>query len=328
MNAIEIVLGIVIGIPVAIAMGIFQLVRGGFRLAAKAFASRETKAVLVQPAMVEPASAPAPGATTSAAGQVVTATVSQLRSVADKHVSVVFNDNFTASVSYHPTEQLVRRRVRAIKAPAAELMKHLYMREVFDLPDVQMTEGVTFEQAVLDTETIGKKFIEELLSAKEPKFFAFAPADQAKSAPVDPAESARALAILRGAVHAADNKAAEPVNLTAPEPDTTVSVRPNARRTGTVTTGRVISFGMKKMMFQSKVKSEPDRPGETFEALIEMDDGEQAALRGVVLQEKFKEQDVRVDDYVEIHSLGQTQVTVGKESKKRNEFEVKILARA
>lgn len=336
MNAVEALLGIMIGIPVAIAMGMFYLVRGAGRLIAKAFAAGAVE-VTAGTAIVNPSTggqtvALALAATT-AIGQVANATVpvgpSALRSVADKHVLVVFNDNFTASVSSHPAENLVRRKLRAIKAPAAELMKHLYLKEVFDLPDVELTPGVTFEQAVLDTEAIGKQFIEELLSAKEPQYFQFAPAlakSNAISTPVDPAEAARALALLRVAVHAAEDQSPAAVVPAVPEGQTRVVQ--SKRRTQEITTGVVADFGMKKMFFQSKIKTQPDKPGETFEVIIDLGNGEQAALRGVVLQEKFREQDVRVGDHVEIHSLGKTKVTIDGETKNRNEFEVKILERA
>ncbi|ABD71963.1 hypothetical protein Rfer_4276 (plasmid) [Rhodoferax ferrireducens T118] len=266
-------------------------------------------------------------------------TASTLRTVADFHVSVQFSDSFTASVSVYKNENMARRKIRAISPAAVELMRTLYLRESFDLPDVNLVNGVTYEDAVLDTESIGIKFIEDLLSSKGPRYFNLAPPavvvgpgtkDVYKPAPVaDPEASARALAILRGELagsEGAKHEAAvnEPA---ASSSHATVKVEQKPKRPARAfTVGRVVEFGMRKMMFQSNGGTGDGDA--VFEALIDCE-GECTSLRGVRLQELFTENNVSTGDSVEIISLGRTRVTLaGGEQKFRNEFQLKVLERA
>lgn len=264
-----------------------------------------------------------------------------LRTLADFHVCVQFSDSFTASVSVHKAEKVARRKLRAVSTAAGALMRTLYLRESFDLPDVKLENGVTYEDAILDTETIGMRFIEDLLSKKSPQYFRCAPPSVVVGAGsndvfkpalvVDPETTARSLAILRGDIAVAEGirndavaKEAAPA-MQASDAQVQQKIKRTARA---FTVGRVIEFGMRKMMFNTDAQGKAGNPGTTFEAMIECENAECVSLRGVRLEELFKEHQVSTGDHVEIISLGRTRVTIGNETKARNEFELKVLQRA
>jgi hypothetical protein len=264
-----------------------------------------------------------------------------LRTLADFHVCVQFSDSFTASVSVHKAEKVARRKLRAVSTAAGALMRTLYLRESFDLPDVKLENGVTYEDAILDTETVGMRFIEDLISKKSPQYFRCAPPSVVVGAGsndlfkpalvVDPETTARSLAILRGDIAVAEGirndavaKEAAPA-MQASDAQVQQKIKRTARA---FTVGRVIEFGMRKMMFNTNAQGKAGNPGTTFEAMIECENAECVSLRGVRLEELFKEHQVSTGDHVEIISLGRTRVTIGNETKARNEFELKVLQRA
>lgn len=347
-NALETVVGMGIAIVVIPFAAAFYVIKGLVWLTKQAFARSEQHGTTstVDALATQSQTAPAIHVIDSAEVRAQTVLIEQsllaaeprstqhLRSVADFHITVQFSDSFTATVSVFKEEKVVRRKIRAISMAAGELMRTLYLRESFDLPDVKLENGRTYEDAVLDTETLGIRFIEDLLSPKAPQYFKIPPPpvvvgvgsnDVSKSVQADPEATARALAILRGEAASSDGSIenAASTDTCAQSSHATVRVEQKpARRARAITVGKLLEAGMRNMLFQT------NNTGPTFEALIECDDGEFTSLRGVRLQELFKENGIEVGDHIEVVSLGRTQVTIpGGESKFRNEYQVKVLKR-
>lgn len=338
MNLFEMALGLI----AAIVYGAFALVKwvltGVARLLLRAVDPAPVVAPTpastpqtssASPALLVPAAAVMPAAPVAAAATP--------RTIADFHVLVQFSDSFTASVSVHKAEQIVRRKMRAISEPAAQLMRSLYLKESFDLPDVKLGDGVTYEDAILNTESVGMRFIQELLSTKGPQEFVL-PAqpvatgvgtpDPFKAPVVDPEQAARSLAMLRGEAAAVANVAETAPSATPQSAPATVRVSGQGikRTAKAFAVGRVLEFGYRVMQFQSGKDGSTGREGKTFEAVIECDNGDCVSHRGVRLEELFKENGVKVGDRVEVVSLGRTRVTLADgEPKFRNEFNVRVL---
>jgi hypothetical protein len=248
--------------------------------------------------------------------------VKGLQKIADRHVCIQFNACFSASVSLYRQDARASRKIRATSNAAGILMRSLYLRESFDLPDVSLENGVSFDDVVVDTETQGMRFIEDLLSNSGAGYFSETKLpsrvtdSKDQQAPADMEATARALAILRG-----EMAAVQPGNLADSVAEVgKTEIQPaqqrSSRKPNGVTTGRVVEYGMRKLLFSSG--------GESFEATLECRGGDFVSFRGVRLQEKFVEHQVQIGDEVEIHSLGKTQVG---EKKSRNEYEVKVLER-
>jgi hypothetical protein len=256
---------------------------------------------------------PAPQAMQSAAGNPWV--------VSDYIVNVKFNDAFSASVSVFNSKKVAIRKLRAISPASAILMRNIYGREGFDLPDFQITNGRTVEDAVLETEQIGMKFIEDLLGKPASYFQATPTGSQLEDKTIsDPETTARALAILRGEL--ADEKTpAQRVQPSEPPAGADAAQQRRYKRKAIgITKGVVTEMGMRKMLFKGGAS--------TFEATIHRDDGEFVSFRGVRLNELFQENGVKPGDKVEIEALGTTTVDVGDEKRTRNEFKVKILEAA
>lgn len=257
--------------------------------------------------------------------EVALAEVAGLRSIADCHVNVVFNDSFTASVALHSREGLVRRKMRAVSEAAGTLMRDTYGRETWELPDFQLQGGLTIEDAILDTERLGVRFLKGLLSGTSPA------RDAPTNTPVPASEEAvgpRALAILRADDEGTRVTESQPAPPPA-EMTTTMRVR---RAPGEVTRGIVVECGHRALIWQGGSRRNGEQ-GTTFEAILEVEDGSTASFRGVRLQEQFAQHEVYVGDLVEITSLGRTKVDIRGdkgtvERGMRNEFQVKVLERA
>jgi len=250
-----------------------------------------------------------------------------LRSIADYHVNVVFNDSFTASVALHSREGLVRRKMRAVSEAAGTLMRDTYGRETWDLSDYQLEGSLTLEDAILDTERLGVKFLKGLLSSTGPSPENVPPNSPASA--TDEATYSRANALLRAEDPAPSGSAKAAPATPPPEVATTVRVR---RGPGEVTRGIVVECGYRALIWQGGHRRSGQQ-GTTFEAILEVDDGSTASFRGVRLQEQFSQHDVHVGDLIEITSLGRTKVDIrgdegSVERGMRNEFQVRVLERA
>lgn len=262
------------------------------------------------------------------------------RDIANYHASVIFSDDFSASIAVFKTTGLVRRKVRAISAAASMLMLELYTRDTFELPDLTLSDTVTLDKIVLDTEAIGIRFIEDLLKKKDPKYFGLSgnlltPNTQlaepqqsgsgeiVKQLPPDETKEqalARSLALLRGSMASVDQ---------------TVAIAPAEMKTGVVVTkreskgtvvGRIQTMGMRDIPPTNGKKGYA-----TFEATLLQNDGQHVSFRGVRLNELFVENGVKEGDLVEIQSLGRTKVAATQEDERptyRNEFLVKVLENA
>lgn len=341
-NLLETIVGVGVALVICILAIPYFAIKGIIWLAKNR--ADPSKAPTVAPLVGQAAGQPAAAALNADKRDPVTvgpSTDQMLRTLADFHVCVQFSDSFTASVSVHKKEKVVRRKIRAISESAGELMRTLYLRESFDLPDVRLENGVTYEDAILDTETVGMRFIEDLLSNKSPQYFRCVPPavvvgagsnDVFKPAlAADPETTARSIAILRGDIAVAEgirNDAVAKEAVPAMQASAAQVQQKTKREARAFTVGRVIEFGMRKMMFNTDAQGKAGNPGTTFEAMIECENGECVSLRGVRLEELFKEHQVILGDHVEVISLGRTRVTVGNETKARNEFELKVLQRA
>jgi len=249
-----------------------------------------------------------------------------LRSIADCHVNVVFNDSFTASVALHSQESLVRRKMRAVSEAAGDLMRDTYGRETWDLPDYRLTGSLTLEDAIVDTEKVGTAFLTALL-VKE-KATALSPPAPANMSASQEAGAARALAILRSD----ESGTPESAPPTAAPPEEVVTTMRVRRPPGEITRGVVIECGHRALLWQGRAKRNGEQ-GTTFEAILEIEDGSTASFRGVRLQEQFAQHDVHIGDFIEVTSLGRTKVDIrgekgNVEQGMRNEFQVKVLERA
>lgn len=242
--------------------------------------------------------------------------------VADYIINVRFNDAFSASVSVFNSQKITRRKIRAISPAAGILMKNIYGREGFNLPEYELSEGRTVEEAVMDTERIGIEFMENLLT-KPAEYFQPEPAkgEDPKPAMADPESIARSVAILRGELADANTPTQRIQPAEPPANSEAVLQRRFKRKAIGVTVGIVTEMGMRKMLYKGGAM--------TFEAQIQRDDGEFVSFRGVRLNELFTEYGIKTGDRVEIESLGTTTSDTGDgEKRTRNEYKVKVLETA
>lgn len=261
--------------------------------------------------------------------------------IADFHVQIVFNNDFGGTVSVYGADNLVRRKIRAKSQAAATLMLNVYQSETFSLPDLQLTNELSTDMAIVQTEQDGIAFLEELLSPKDPSFFEAAnkrlPNTFDLPRPIEPDSAVFALAVLRGEAVAPTEPAKEMSRTTASSAEAnntaggTISQAKRASK-GSVT-GKVVELGMRNSLFggwnkgggQSGVRKEA---GQVFETTIEMYDGTKVSRRGVRLQELFAENEIRLGDMVEIEMLEGTQVNHGENRGMRNEYKLRVLERS
>lgn len=262
------------------------------------------------------------------------------RDIASYHIAVVFSDDFSANISVFKRTGQVRRKVRAVSGASSVLMRQLYARDSFELPDLTLSDSLTVEKVLLDTEAIGIQFIEDLLAKKDPQYFALqgkvlepntgtpstVKADSGavvlKLQPDETQEEqvARSAALLRGSMASAD----KPLTIAPVDVKTSVSV--TKREAKGIVTGTIQTMGLRDIPPTSGKKGYA-----TFEATLLQGDGLHVSFRGVRLNELFVENGVKVGDLVEIQSLGRTKVAAAEEDGRptyRNEYLVKVLESA
>lgn len=249
--------------------------------------------------------------------------------IADIHFTVRFNESFAATVSVYKAEKVVRRKMRAISAPASTLMKNTWLTDVWAMRDLPLLDDMTYERALQQTEEDGIEMIREMLGISGPQYLSSIAAFQAKHSGksfaippvvVDEAATQKAIAVLRKDVNFTPVTGIQftekPAPMEKPPAEVKVTERQRKRSAQSDIEGKVVFAEMRKMMTADAV---------VFEVTIETPDGESHSHRGVRLQEIFKELGVEVGDYIHLRALGRTIVDGGKA---RNEFEVEILNKA
>jgi hypothetical protein len=259
---------------------------------------------------------------------------SALDQIADVHIRVWFSDSFAATVSIHKKQNLVKRKMRAISAPASTLLKNIWLRDSWDMGDIRLTPETTIERALLQTEEEGEKMIREILAVKEPQYLSaldmFRSRYKAENPmPTSPAEydaEATNLALAALRTDSARPKAVTGLQFTDVQEKPKAEAKSTDRRQSEeIIEGRVMSAEQRSMTFSGGTT-----PAPVFEVTIQDAHGELHSKRGIRLQELFVQHQVVVGDHIRLECLGKTKVdsqnsAPGKRPTTRNEFRIEKL---